>query len=85
MARFYAEIKGNRGTASRMGTPKSGLRSHIRGWDVGVRVVIWAAGDSDIVEIHQTSGSNGGPEKLLARIEGDGRTVFYPDSEGIGA
>jgi len=38
MAQFYADIQGNRGQATRMGTKKSGLDGHIRGWNVGARV-----------------------------------------------
>jgi len=30
MARYYASIHGNRGVATRMGTPSSGIHGHIR-------------------------------------------------------
>lgn len=35
MARFYAEIQGNRGMVSRMGTETSGMWVHVRGWNRG--------------------------------------------------
>lgn len=38
MAQFYADIQGNRGEATRMGTKKSGMDGHIRGWHIGARV-----------------------------------------------
>ena len=38
MAQFYADIQGNRGQATRMGTKKSGMDGHIRGWYIGARV-----------------------------------------------
>ena len=38
MARFYGEIQGNKGQATRMGTKTSGFHAHIRGWDVGIKV-----------------------------------------------
>ena len=44
MARFYAEIQGNRGKASRMGSKDSGIWGHIRGWSVGARVT-WYVND----------------------------------------
>ena len=70
MARFYASIQGNRGEASRMGTPASGMTGHIRGWNVGVRVRCYVtSGGKDVCEVYSTGGSNGGaPEKLIARI-----------------
>ena len=40
MARYYASIHGNRGEATRMGTPNSGIQAHVRGWDVGVKVYV---------------------------------------------
>jgi len=86
MARFYAEIQGNRGSASRMGTPNSGIEGHIRGWDVGVKVYGSVIGyvDSgklqtdDEFQVVVTSGSNGrlssysiGTVKLI-----DGKPTF---------
>lgn len=59
MAQFYADIQGNRGMATRMGTKKSGLDGHIRGWHIGARV--WMSYNEQTKEdeciIDLTSGS----------------------------
>ena len=59
MARFYASIQGDRGEATRMGTPNSGIQAHIRGWHVGVKVYVDVDeyGD-DVVSVYRTGGSN---------------------------
>lgn len=58
MARFYGEIQGNRGSATRMGSETSGFTAHIRGWDVGVRIVCRVVNGVDVISVYQTSGSN---------------------------
>jgi len=59
MAHFYASIKGARGEATRMGTPNSGIRGHIRGWDLGALVRCYVGIDgNDYVEVTITGGSN---------------------------
>ena len=69
MAHFYAQIEGNRGMASRMGTPKSGIWGHIRGWSVGCRVECRVRDDGkDEVLVYRTNGSNGGGGQLIAKI-----------------
>lgn len=69
MSRFYAAIQGNRGEATRMGTPNSGIAGHIRGWDVGVRVNGDTEGDSDVFQVFATGGSNGKtPTRLLGEV-----------------
>lgn len=59
MSRFYASIEGNRGIATRQGTPKSGIQGHVRGWKLGVRVtcVVNAQGE-DMVQAVLTGGSS---------------------------
>ena len=61
MAHFYAEIKGNRGEASRMGSKESGIRGHIRGWNVGVEVSCYhdERTGKDVCYVYLTGGSNG--------------------------
>jgi len=70
MAHFYATIQGNRGEATRMGTPNSGIGGHIRGWNIGVRVVGRVdANGRDVFEVIQTGGSNGtASSKVIATI-----------------
>lgn len=59
MSRFYGSIQGNRGTATRMGTAKSGMIVHIRGWDVGVKVICDVDKDGkDVIAVYETGGSN---------------------------
>ncbi len=58
MARFIAEIQGARGPASRLGNASSGVRGHIRGWTLGGRVECLASGESDVVLLEVTGGSN---------------------------
>ncbi len=68
MSRFYAEIQGNRGEATRGGSRS--IRGHIRGWNVGVEVV--GTPDSDGVDefvVYATGGSNDcGSRKVVATI-----------------
>ena len=63
---FYAEVKGNRGTASRGGSKNSGMPAHVRGWNVGVKVYI-AVDDhgDDHVFVYKTGGSNQGSQGEL--------------------
>ena len=69
MAHFYAEIQGNRGEATRMGTAKSGMRCHIRGWNIGIQVQIYQdKNGNDVVEVYHTDGSNGWHSELIAKI-----------------
>ena len=67
MAQFYADIQGNRGQATRMGTKKSGLDGHIRGWHIGARV--WMCFNEETQEdectIDLTGGSRNGGSKRL--------------------
>lgn len=59
MSRFYGEIQGNRGEATRQGTEKSGFRAHIRGWRIGVSVVCDVDSDgNDIIYVRETGGSS---------------------------
>ena len=65
MARFYASIEGNRGPATRMGSAASGMRGHVRGWDVGVEVIMRDEDGSDVCEVWRTGGSNGRSHRVL--------------------
>lgn len=60
MARYYAEIQGNRGKASRMGTASSGIWGHIRGWNIGVEVDCHpdpTSPEYDVCDVYETGGS----------------------------
>ncbi len=74
MSRFYGDIKGNRGEATRMGTTSSGMEGHIRGWNIGYRVVCHSRDTPgkqiDECVVYETKGSNGyGSSKEIARIQ----------------
>jgi len=69
MSQFYAEIQGNRGPTTRTGTKNSGIHGHIRGWDIGARVVCYHEDGKDKVRIFRTGGSTGQTtEKLIAEF-----------------
>ena len=73
MSRFYASIEGNRGMATRQGTPNSGIRGHIRGWDIGARVECHVDEEGkDHVMVWRTGGSRGyGNSVLIADFTKD--------------
>jgi len=72
MARFYGSIQGNRGEATRTGARS--LSAHVRGWNVGARVVVRDEGDRDVVLVYRTGGSNNpGSRNCLARFDGETR------------
>ena len=59
MSRFYGNLKGSRGEATRQGTAKSDMRGHIRGWHIGARITVYAdEKDNDTVSIILTGGSS---------------------------
>ena len=67
MARFYGEVEGTRGRASRLGV--SGMRSHTRGWNVGVEVVCTIRDGADVIEVYETGGSHApSAKRLLATV-----------------
>lgn len=65
MARLYGSLQGGRKQVTRRGTVNSGIRAHIRGWNVGVEVIGKVKGYNkknksdgfDYFEIYATSGS----------------------------
>ena len=74
MARFYANIKENRGGASRMGTKGSGMYGHIRGWELGavVEMSYNKEKDRDEMEVFITGGSlDSGNKKWLGTYTRD--------------
>lgn len=84
MARFYAEIQGNRGAASRMGEASSGMWGHIRGWNIGARVDMDVEDDEDVCHVRVTTGSAGwGNGESLGTFERSpsGAIVWKPSLE----
>ena len=70
MSHFYANLRGARQEITRTGTKSSGIVAHIRGWNVGCRVVINHDKDgNDVVTVYKTGGSNGREsEKIVAQF-----------------
>ena len=72
MARYMAEVQGNRSLVSRLGSAVSGIWSHTRGWNIGARVDVdpyREDSNADMVSISVTGGSNGaGPRFHLANV-----------------
>lgn len=58
MAHLYGAMKGSRGEATRCGTKSSGIRAHVRGWDVGIRSQVHHDLDHDQALAEVTRGSN---------------------------
>jgi len=81
MAQFRAEIRGQRGEASRLGSAKSGIKATVNGWNSGVRVEAQtsASGD-DFFYIYATSGSNGYHSESIGVVIRDetGKVTFIP-------
>ena len=77
MAQFRAEIKGGKGSVTRLGYKTTGISSHTYGWESGIRVEGHYDEDlGDIFLIWQTSGS--GFKKastLLGKLVGESFTA----------
>jgi hypothetical protein len=81
MSRFYADITGGRGTATRQGHTASGIRGHIRGWRSGVSVVGRANGERDEFDVYATGGSGGYSSRYIGVVyldESSGAVEFVP-------
>jgi hypothetical protein len=90
MARYYGSMKGGRGEVTRTGTPSSGITSHPRGWNIGVKVEGYpSVGDStrDEFDVTLTGGSHDGAAYVplvVVRETLDGNRMvrhFTPDGE----
>jgi hypothetical protein len=58
MAHFRGTIQGQRGSASRLGSVKSGLTVKANGWDFGVEVFLSNRDGIDTARIYLMGGSN---------------------------
>jgi hypothetical protein len=70
MARFYGTMEGAAKTpVSRIGHVSSGVRAHLRGWDVGIQIDVGPdIHDRDQASIFLTKGSNNPSERPLATV-----------------
>ena len=73
MAQFRAEIKGGKGSVSRLGHRTTGISCQANGWDSGIRVEGHYDEDlGDIFLVYQTSGSGfKGKSVLLGKLVGN--------------
>ena len=91
MARYLGTIKGQRGEASRLGSPQSGMVAKINGWHHGVRLEVYNLLEKgerrDIFHVVLTGGSNGArqSETILTieeRPEGGFKLTMPADGSG---
>lgn len=72
MAQFRAVIRGQRGSASRLGSEKSGIYAQVNGWGLGVEVRGYHDKETgkDIFRVYRTEGSgcNRGRTVLIAEF-----------------
>jgi len=73
MAQFKAEVKGNKGSASRLGHKTTGIQGHVCGWESGVRVEGHYDEElGDIFLVWQTGGSGGRcRDTLIGKLVGN--------------
>lgn len=61
MSRLYGDLTGSaKTTATRRGSAASGVSSHVRGWNTGLRAAAHVSDDVDTFNVVLTAGSNGG-------------------------
>jgi hypothetical protein len=82
MAQFKADIQGQAGSASRLGSPRSGISAHVRGWHSGVKVRGYVDHNgADVFAVYVTSGSHGAysdTELGAVRVDDRGQAYFAP-------
>jgi hypothetical protein len=70
MSTFYASIQGQGGEVTKCGSKDSGIHGHIRGWNLGVKVVGVIENGQEIFYVYETGGSNAvRKDKLIATIK----------------
>ena len=82
-ARYYAGIHGNRGAATRLGTPNSGMTCFLNGWHIGLDTYAgpWYVNtNKDSISLTMTGGSGhkGKNRNLGDIVETDDGPVFEP-------
>lgn len=86
MAHFYADIQGNRGIATRMGSKDSGIDGHIRGWDSGAKIKCYVNDKGqDVVDVYATNGSGYGSKAVSGLILRtiDGKVDFLTTKKAL--
>lgn len=72
MAHFWGSVIGQRSERSAIGNDKSGIKSHIAGWSVGVEVIgsFDVAAGKDVFDVYITGGSKSGEKVLIGTYTG---------------
>lgn len=81
MAHFYGSLNGQAKTqATRTGTINSGIRAHVRGWNVGVETIAERNVEQDTIYIYATGGFSHEKQRILVGkvILSDDRPQFIP-------
>lgn len=82
MAQFFANIRGARGPASRLGTKVSGIRTSTKSWDGEVNVHAWHDPSTSTDHITVTlGGHNFGPSLTLYQGPADGWRTYMNAGE----
>jgi len=81
MSHFYGSIQGARGEATRTGTANSGIKAHVRGWDIGGMVTVENVNGEDVVHFYVTGGSNGHVLERIATFSSRGLQVHNHGQE----
>ena len=77
MAQFKAQVSGQRGRASRLGSKRSGIWARVDGWRSGVEVVGQTdSAGRDVFEVRVTQGSGSSPGAVLAMVREAGAVVW---------
>ena len=87
MARFIGYVQGQRGEASRLGSPSSGIEAEARGWNVGVKVTGHVNGDgADTFAVFVTGGSHNPSPRLIGtvRLDPEGRRPVFAVPTALG-
>jgi len=59
MSHFYGSMQGSRRETTRCGDMRSGIRAHVRGWNLGVMARMHNDSVSDVATVSLSGGSNG--------------------------
>ena len=73
MSRFYGSVQGSGGrTSTRCGHKTTGIDSHTRGWEVGIRVCGNVQKGKDVFDVYITSGREhiGGHRPMKQKLLG---------------
>ena len=80
MSRFYGSIRGSGNKLStRCGHATTGIESHTRGWNLGVKVIGTVDKEgNDVFEVYLTGGSNGSRKEQFLHGLKDSKSEILP-------